>query len=164
MEHRAPRRAGAPRTAPRDRRRSRAEDNEGIIPVLAKTVRRVEAAAARGKVRPSGRIAYQVATLLVRQERARVKADMIELHTGAYANAIGAAREAELQRLIAAGAQAGALGLQVNAGHGITTGNLPPLLAIPHLHELNIGHHIISRAIQLGLRGAVAEMLAAMRG
>ena len=62
------------------------------------------------------------------------------------------------------GAQAGALGLQVNAGHGITTGNLPPLLAIPHLHELNIGHHIISRAIQLGLRGAVSEMLAAMRG
>ncbi len=95
---------------------------------------------------------------------ARVKADMIELHTGAYANATGAEREAELQRLIAAGAQAGALGLQVNAGHGITTGNLPPLLAIPHLHELNIGHHIISRAIQLGLRGAVEEMLAAMRG
>lgn len=95
---------------------------------------------------------------------ARVKAEMIELHTGAYANATGAEREAELQRLIAAGAQAGALGLQVNAGHGITTGNLPPLLAIPHLHELNIGHHIISRAIQLGLRGAVAEMLATMRG
>jgi pyridoxine 5-phosphate synthase len=95
---------------------------------------------------------------------ARVKAEMIELHTGAYANATGAGREAELQRLIAAGAQAGALGLQVNAGHGITTGNLPPLLAIPHLHELNIGHHIISRAIQLGLRGAVSEMLAAMRG
>ena len=95
---------------------------------------------------------------------ARVKAEMIELHTGAYANATGAEREAELQRLIAAGAQAGALGLQVNAGHGITTGNLPPLLAIPHLHELNIGHHIISRAIQLGLRGAVEEMLAAMRG
>lgn len=94
---------------------------------------------------------------------ARVKAEMIELHTGAYANATGAEREAELQRLIAAGAQAGALGLQVNAGHGITTGNLPPLLAIPHLHELNIGHHIISRAIHLGLRGAVAEMLAAMR-
>jgi pyridoxine 5-phosphate synthase len=94
---------------------------------------------------------------------ARVKAEMIELHTGAYANATGAEREAELQRLIASGAQAGALGLQVNAGHGITTENLPPLLAIPHLHELNIGHHLISRAIQLGLRGAVVEMLAAMR-
>jgi pyridoxine 5-phosphate synthase len=97
---------------------------------------------------------------------ARVKADMIELHTGAYANAHpgSTAREAELQRLIAAGGQAGALGLQVNAGHGITTGNLLPLLAIPHLHELNIGHHIVSRGLTLGLRGAVKEMLEAMGG
>ena len=96
---------------------------------------------------------------------ARVKADMIELHTGAYANAAegSAARETELQRLIAAGAQAAQLGLQVNAGHGITTGNVAPLLAIPHLHELNIGHHIVSRAITMGLRGAVKEMLDAMR-
>lgn len=96
---------------------------------------------------------------------ARVKADMIELHTGAYANAAAgsAARETELQRLIAAGAQAAQHGLQVNAGHGITTGNVAPLLAIPHLHELNIGHHIVSRAITMGLRGAVREMLDAMR-
>ena len=75
MAQRAPRRAGAPRTAPRDRRRPRADDDEGIIPVLAKTVRQVEAAAQRGKVRPSGRTAYQVVALLVREERARVKAD-----------------------------------------------------------------------------------------
>lgn len=94
---------------------------------------------------------------------ARVKADMIELHTGAYANTLGAEREAELQRLIAAGGQAAALGLQVNAGHGITTENLPPLLAIPQLVELNIGHHIISRALTLGLEGAVREMLTAMQ-
>ncbi|RYD25410.1 MAG: pyridoxine 5'-phosphate synthase, partial [Verrucomicrobiaceae bacterium] len=82
---------------------------------------------------------------------ARVKADMIELHTGAYANTLGAERDAELARLIAAGAQASGLGLQVNAGHGITTANLPPLLDIPGLAELNIGHHIISRAMRLGL-------------
>jgi pyridoxine 5-phosphate synthase len=93
---------------------------------------------------------------------AKVKADMIELHTGAYANATCAERGEELQRLMAAGAQAGALGLQVNAGHGITTGNLRPLLAIPHLVELNIGHHLISRALTLGLQGAVREMLKAM--
>ena len=92
----------------------------------------------------------------------KVNADMVELHTGAYANATGADRKAELARLIAAGRQAAALGLQVNAGHGITTANLEPLLAIPHLRELNIGHHIVSRAITLGLRGAVGEMLAAM--
>lgn len=95
---------------------------------------------------------------------ARVGADMVELHTGAYANAAGGtpARIMELNRLLAAGGQAASLGLQVNAGHGITTGNLPPLLAIPHLAELNIGHHIISRALTLGLRDAVSEMLQAM--
>lgn len=89
-------------------------------------------------------------------------ADMIELHTGEYANHTGAERQAELERLIAAGVQGHALGLQINAGHGITTANLPPLFAIPHLVELNIGHHIISRALIVGLRAAVREMLDAM--
>jgi pyridoxine 5-phosphate synthase len=93
---------------------------------------------------------------------AALGAEMIELHTGTYANGAGAAREDELARLVAAGAQGHALGLQINAGHGITTGNLPPLKAIPHLAELNIGHHIVSRALIIGLREAVREMLAAM--
>jgi len=93
---------------------------------------------------------------------AAVRADMIELHTGAYANETGAAREAELARLIAAGAQGHALGLQINAGHGITVANLPPLKRIPHLTELNIGHHLVSRALCTGLRAAVREMLDAM--
>jgi pyridoxine 5-phosphate synthase len=97
------------------------------------------------------------------QAAAETGADMIELHTGAYANTTGAARETELERLISAGAQGAALGLQINAGHGITVANLPPLKKIPHLTELNIGHHIISRAVFTGLRAAVAEMLAAMR-
>ncbi len=75
MAQRTPRRAGAPRTPPRDRQHSRAGEDEGIIPVLAKTVRQVEAAAQRGKVRPNGRTSYQVVALLVREERARVKGD-----------------------------------------------------------------------------------------
>ena len=75
MAQRAPRRAGAPRTTPRDRRRSRAGEDVGLIPVLAKAVRQVEAAAQRGRVGPSGRTAYQVVALLVREERARVKGD-----------------------------------------------------------------------------------------
>ena len=91
-----------------------------------------------------------------------IQADMIELHTGAYANETGDDRLDELDRLMAAGALGHSLGLQINAGHGITTANLPPLKAIPHLAELNIGHHIISRAVFTGLRGAVAEMLLAM--
>jgi hypothetical protein len=71
----APRRSSAPRTTQRDRRRPRARDDEGIIPVLAKTVRQVEAAAQRGQVGPSGRTAYQVVAFLLREERARVKGD-----------------------------------------------------------------------------------------
>ena len=75
MAQRAPRRGGAQRTAPRDQRRPGTPDGEGLIPVLARTVRQVEAAAQRGKVRPNSRTAYQVVALLVREERARVKAD-----------------------------------------------------------------------------------------
>ena len=93
---------------------------------------------------------------------ARHGADMVELHTGTYANSTGAAREAELVRLIAAARQAFELGLQVNAGHGITTENLRGLFRIPHLTELNIGHHLMARAIFIGLSQSVREMLAVM--
>jgi len=75
LAHRASHRAGAPRPAQRDRRRPQGRDDEGIIPVLAKTVRQVETAAQRGKIGPGTRTAYQVVALLVREERARVKAD-----------------------------------------------------------------------------------------
>jgi len=76
LAQRSSRRAGAPRTTPRDRSRSRAtDDGGGIIPVLARTARQVEAAAQRGKVRPNSRTAYQAVALLVREERARVKGD-----------------------------------------------------------------------------------------
>jgi superfamily II DNA or RNA helicase len=75
LAQRTPRRSGAPRPTTRERSRPRARDDKGLIPVLAKAVRQVEAAAERGKVRPSGRTTYQVVALLVREERARVKAD-----------------------------------------------------------------------------------------
>ncbi|PRY63649.1 helicase-like protein [Knoellia remsis] len=75
MAQQTSRHTGAPRTASRDRRRTQPRDNEGIIPVLAKAVRQVEAAAQRGRIRPSQRTAYQVIALLVREERARIKAD-----------------------------------------------------------------------------------------
>lgn len=92
-----------------------------------------------------------------------IGASMIELHTGTFANHTGAERAAEVARLVAAAKLAHELGLQVNAGHGLTTANLPDLWAVPHLVELNIGHHIVSRAIFIGLRAAVAEMLTAMQ-
>lgn len=95
---------------------------------------------------------------------AELGASMIELHTGTFANHTGAERAAEVARLKAAAELGHSLGLQINAGHGLTTKNLPDLFAVPHLHELNIGHHIVSRAVFIGLQAAVKEMLVAMQG
>lgn len=86
-------------------------------------------------------------------------ADMVELHTGTFANAVGEARLAEVARLKSAADLAHSLGLQVNAGHGLTTRNVRDLFAVPHLAELNIGHHLVARAITVGLREAVRGML-----
>lgn len=86
----------------------------------------------------------------------------VELHTGAYANAWPDA-ERELARLAAAAAHARAAGLAVHAGHGLTVPNVGPVAAIPEVEELNIGHHIVSRALMVGMRRAVEEMRAAIR-
>jgi pyridoxine 5-phosphate synthase len=95
---------------------------------------------------------------------ARAGSQFIELHTGAFAGAFAEEprREAELQRLIAGARQAHSLGLKVNAGHGLHYENLPTVLRVPHLVELNIGHSIVSRAIAVGLPAAVREMLGLM--
>ncbi len=93
---------------------------------------------------------------------ADIGAEMIELHTGTFANHSGSQRAHEIARLKAAAELAQSLGLQVNAGHGLTTSNLPDLWAVPHLAELNIGHHIVSRAVFIGLDAAVRELLAVM--
>ena len=97
---------------------------------------------------------------------ARVGSQFVELHTGSFAEhyAEPAARQRELERLVTAARQAHALGLRVNAGHGLNYVNLPALWAVPHLVELNIGHSIISRAVFTGLDRAVREMLALMAG
>ncbi len=71
--------------------------------------------------------------------------------------------EVELKRLISGAKQAHALGLKVNAGHGLNYVNLPALHRVPHLVELNIGHSIISRAVSVGLDKAVKEMLRLMK-
>jgi pyridoxine 5-phosphate synthase len=91
-------------------------------------------------------------------------AEMVELHTGAFANAQGQARDRELERLISAAENAHHLGIQVNAGHGINYQNIALIRKVPHLAELNIGHSIVSRAIFVGLERATADMLAAMKG
>ena len=85
-------------------------------------------------------------------------AEMIELHTGCFANSTGADVEAELKRLIDAADAGHAAALQVNAGHGINYQNLTRLWVVPHLVELNIGHSIVSRAMRVGMTAAVREM------
>lgn len=106
---------------------------------------------------------------------ARIGAQFIELHTGRFAEdyfarwggapapADAAACLPGLDRLVVGARLAHSLGLKVNAGHGLNYANLPALLAVPHLVELNIGHSIMSRAVFCGVETAVREILAAMR-
>lgn len=90
---------------------------------------------------------------------AQLGAPWIELHTGAYANACFTPRRAaELQRLRLGCVRGHEAGLVVNAGHGINYVNIAEVRQLPHLHELNIGHSIISRALFTGIEEAVREM------
>jgi len=89
-------------------------------------------------------------------------AAVVELHTGSYAEAIGAARAHELERLREAARLASNLGLAVHAGHGLDYHNVQPVAAIPQIIELNIGYSIIGRALFTGLGVAVREMKALM--
>src|SRR5262245_6112126 len=89
----------------------------------------------------------------------RAGATHVELHTGRYCDAkTAASRDRELAALHAAALQANSLGLIVNAGHGLTSDNVGPVAALPHLLDLNIGHSIIARSIFVGLPAALREM------
>src|SRR5205823_14902838 len=91
-------------------------------------------------------------------------ADMVELHTGALANAFTEkVEQQELDRLRDAAKRAANFGLQVNAGHGINYRNIALIHKIPHLLELNIGHSIVARAVFVGIESAVREMVALMQ-
>lgn len=91
-------------------------------------------------------------------------AQFVELHTGTYANAVGEkAVSRELEKLMAAAERGKELGLRINAGHGLNYLNVKPVLSLPHLEELHIGHSIISRAVFVGLDRAVREMAALIR-
>jgi pyridoxine 5-phosphate synthase len=93
---------------------------------------------------------------------AEVGAPVVELHTGAYAEAAGAAAAQELARIAAAAARARALGLVVHGGHGLNYHNVQPVAAIGAIVELNIGHAIVAQALFDGFAGAVAKMKALM--
>ncbi|HEY5994752.1 MAG TPA: pyridoxine 5'-phosphate synthase [Gallionellaceae bacterium] len=91
----------------------------------------------------------------------KLGAPVVEIHTGKYADADSLPeREHELARIRLAVAHGHALGLQVNAGHGLNYHNVQPIVAIPHIAELNIGHAIIAEAVFIGLEQAVKNMKA----
>jgi pyridoxine 5-phosphate synthase len=93
---------------------------------------------------------------------AAVGAPVVELHTGAYAEAAGSKAARELERLRAAAVRAASLGLTVHAGHGLNYHNVAPVAAIAEIVELNIGHAIVAQALFDGFAGAVAKMKALM--
>ncbi|MEQ1861626.1 MAG: pyridoxine 5'-phosphate synthase [Chthoniobacteraceae bacterium] len=130
-------------------------DCVGQRAALAPTIKRLQAASIRVSlfIEPSP---DQIDTAIA------LGAEMIELHTGAFANATGVEQKQELTRLRSAADYAHGLGLQVNAGHGINYTNIAQIRAVRHLNELNIGHSIVSRAALFGIEQAVREMLAAM--
>ena len=108
-------------------------------------------------------------SLFIDAERAQIQAAydcgarVIELHTGAYADApTPAARAAELAKIREAAAFADGLGITVNAGHGLTVQNVGAIAQIPQVVELNIGHSIIAQAVFLGLPDAIRQMKEAM--
>ncbi|HEV7405772.1 MAG TPA: pyridoxine 5'-phosphate synthase [Chthoniobacteraceae bacterium] len=130
-------------------------DAAGQRAALEPTIRRLQGAAIR--------VSLFIEPDSTQIEAAReLGAEIVELHTGAFANAQGDRQEFELHRLKTAAAQAHRLGIQVNAGHGINYTNIALIRTIPHLADLNIGHSIVARSLFTGLEAAVAEMLRLM--
>ena len=92
----------------------------------------------------------------------RLRAPVIEFHTGKYAHSEGAEQEVELRRIADAVALAAKNGIEPHAGHGLTFENVQPIAAIPQIMELNIGHYLIGEAIFIGLEESVRKMRALM--
>ena len=90
-------------------------------------------------------------------------APVVELHTGSYADASSADVETEYKRIVRATEYGDSIGLQINAGHGLHYENIEPIVRIPQLVELNIGHSIVARALFVGLHKAVADMRKLMK-
>lgn len=92
------------------------------------------------------------------ESAAKMNVEAVELHTGQYALAKGAAQERELAKLVEASAQIRSLGMMLHAGHGLNYQNVLPVARIDEMRELNIGHSIVSRAVFVGMERAVREM------
>jgi pyridoxine 5-phosphate synthase len=92
----------------------------------------------------------------------RLRAPVVEFHTGEYAHAEGEARAVELRRIADMAALAAKNGIEPHAGHGLTFDNVQPIAAIPQIAELNIGHFLVGEAVFVGLAEAVRRMRALM--
>jgi pyridoxine 5-phosphate synthase len=121
---------------------------------LARDVARLRAASIRVS------LFIDADTESVRRSR-EAGADAIEFHTGRYAH--HADDPSVLAAIHDAATLAASLGLHVHAGHGLTVRNVGRIAAVPEIEELNIGHSIVSRAVLIGMEGAVREMLGAMK-
>jgi pyridoxine 5-phosphate synthase len=103
-------------------------------------------------------------TLFVDPERAQIEASReacahaVEIHTGAYCNALGLEREKQLRAIVEASKLAQSLGLEVHGGHGLNYDNVLAITQISEMTELNIGHSIVARAIIVGIEQATREM------
>lgn len=89
---------------------------------------------------------------------AELGADAVELHTGQYALARGKDQQEELAKLAVAGQRIRQFGMALHAGHGLNYRNVRPVAGLAEMHELNIGHSIVARAVMVGLERAVREM------
>ena len=88
----------------------------------------------------------------------RLRAPVVEFHTGEYAHTTGEDRARELKRIADMAALAAKNGIEPHAGHGLTYDNVQPIAAIPQLAELNIGHYLVGEAVFVGLEHAVRQM------
>jgi pyridoxine 5-phosphate synthase len=91
-----------------------------------------------------------------------IGAPVVELHTGAYCDHEGAARDAELARIVAAASHAAKIGLECHAGHGLSFDTVKPIAVIPTIKELNIGHFLVGEAIFVGFEASIRHMRALM--
>jgi pyridoxine 5-phosphate synthase len=134
---------------------------EGGLDVVRQAAQLLDAV---GRLQGGGtRVSLFIDPELAQVEAARATgAQVVELHTGSYAEASGAARGLELERLRAAARRAASLGLTVHAGHGLDYHNVQLVAAIPEIVELNIGYAIIGEAMFSGLADAVRRMKALM--
>jgi pyridoxine 5-phosphate synthase len=127
----------------------------------------IDAAGQSGRLKPIvealGQAGVRV-SMFIEPDRRQLEASkalgapVVELHTGAYANADAKEREALLARIREAARYGASLGLEIHAGHGLTYANVQPVAALPEIRELNIGHFLVGEAIFSGLATSIHKM------